>query len=318
MAAEDRVKAPEEGICIRLDPPRNFDDLPRVIRLLRRATPSSTGLSSRSLVTAMNSTLRHLVSVGSVFLVLIGFGCGGSGASTGYALSGGSTTTYSASGNIVTSEGTPLFAVSIALTGSAQASTATDAYGNFSFSGLGTGSYTVTPALLDFTFDPTSASFSISNSNSTGLNFIATSFSTTTSLIATYMANLRTQTADRFLTNDQAIVSSTEANGTPGTTDHYLQSQINYEKSVQAFLDNSLDFIKSKSHSTPIDKAAIIRLLNAQNADDRAYSKTYYNGTTWATSAPNPAATIATTISAIDTYLDNAYKQVTAEVEAIP
>lgn len=266
----------------------------------------------------MNSTLRHLVSVGSVILVLIGFGCGGSGTSAGYSFSGGSTTTYSASGNIVTSNGTPLVAVSIALTGSAQASTTTDAYGNFSFSGLGTGSYTVTPALLDFTFDPTSASFSISNSNSTGLNFIATSFSTTTSLITIYMANLRSQTANRFLTDDEAIVSSTEANGTLGSTDHYLQSEINYEKSVQDFLDNALAFINSESHSTPIDKAAIIRLLNAQNAEDRAYSKTYYNGTAWATSTPNSAAKIATTVSAIDTYLENAYKQVIVQVQAIP
>jgi len=257
-------------------------------------------------------------SMGFLLLVLIGFGCGGGGASAGFSLGGGTTTTYSASGSIVTSDGTPLVAVTVALTGSAKATTTTDAYGNFSFSGLGGGAYTLTPALLDFTFDPTSASFSISNSSATDLRFVATSLSTTTGLIRTYLADLRSRAVIRFLAEDRAIAGSTGATTAPMTADRCLRSELNFENSVQAFLDDSLAFLVSGSHPAPLDKAAVVRLLDAQKADVKTFSRTYYNGAAWEASSPESAARLAATVSSIDTYLDNAYQRVTAQVQALP
>jgi hypothetical protein len=64
--------------------------------------------------------------------------------------------------------------VGVSLSGAATASTVTDATGAYSFSGLANGSYTVTPSLTDFTFDPTSIPVVVSGSNIANQNFTAT------------------------------------------------------------------------------------------------------------------------------------------------
>jgi Carboxypeptidase regulatory-like domain len=260
--------------------------------------------------------LSFLVSIGSVILMLIGFGCGGSGTTGAYSLNGGSTTTYSVSGNVATSDGTPLTDVSVALTGSAKATTATDANGNYNFSGLGTGSYTVTPTLLDYLFSPDSISFSISSSdsiNSSGLNFIATSPSTSTDLIHAYMTSLQSQVITNFLADEQAIASSCTASGTLGTGGHYNNSKINYENKIQSFLDSSLAYIQSISRAKPIDMNAIIQLLNTQKDNDKAFSINYYNQVNWLVSS----STISTCTTDITTDLDNMYSLIIAQVQTL-
>ena len=87
---------------------------------------------------------------------------------------------------------------------------------------------------------------------------------------------------------------------------------------MQAFLDDSLAFLVSGSHPAPLDKAAVVRLLDAQKADVKTFSRTYYNGAAWEASSPESAARLAATVSSIDTYLDNAYQRVTAQVQALP
>ena len=256
------------------------------------------------------TSLIHLVLALSLAVLP---GCGGGGGSAGYALGGGSTTTYSASGNIVTSDGTPLPEVSVALTGSVNASTTTDVNGHYSFSGLGAGSYTVTPALLDFTFDPTSASFSISSSNSTSLNFIATSYPASTQLITTHVATLRSQTTARFLSAERVLACSAEAGGTLGTADHCTQSRTDYESHIQSFLNESLAYIQSVSHTMAIDKNAILALLNSQKASDKAYSDTYYSGVCSRESAQD----VSNLTSGISTDLDNMYSRVSSQVQTL-
>ena len=59
----------------------------------------------------------------------------------------------------------------LSLTGTATASTTADAAGNFTFTNLPNGSYTVTPSKAGFTFTPANQPVSISNASVSGVNF---------------------------------------------------------------------------------------------------------------------------------------------------
>jgi hypothetical protein len=83
------------------------------------------------------------------------------------------TAVYSISGT-VTAGGSALSGVTMTLSGTASATTTTDASGNYSFTGLVNGSYTVTPSKTGYTFTPTSKSVTISSANVTAQNFAAT------------------------------------------------------------------------------------------------------------------------------------------------
>jgi hypothetical protein len=61
----------------------------------------------------------------------------------------------------------------VTLAGAAQATTAVDASGNYSFTGLANGTYTVTPSKTGFTFSPPNQSLSLSGSSATSTNFTA-------------------------------------------------------------------------------------------------------------------------------------------------
>src|SRR5262249_20035156 len=62
----------------------------------------------------------------------------------------------------------------LTLTGTSSGSTTADSSGNFSFSGLSNGTYTVTPAKTGFTFSPASQAVTVSGANVTNVNFTAT------------------------------------------------------------------------------------------------------------------------------------------------
>ena len=106
-------------------------------------------------------------SVGIIgFFILFIIACGGGGGgSTGTASPPAAT--YSISGTV-----TGAANVTIDLTGAATASTSTDTSGNYSFTGLGNGSYTVTPVKSLYIFAPSNATVSVS-ANVTGVNFAA-------------------------------------------------------------------------------------------------------------------------------------------------
>jgi hypothetical protein len=80
--------------------------------------------------------------------------------------------TYTISGK-VTLNGSGQSGVAVALTGSASNSTMTDGSGNYSFTGLVTGNYTLTPSKSGYTFAPPGASFNGLTTNQTA-NFTAT------------------------------------------------------------------------------------------------------------------------------------------------
>ena len=62
----------------------------------------------------------------------------------------------------------------MALSGASTATTITDAVGNYTFTGLDNGSYTITPGRTGFTFSPTDNTQTVSGADITAVNFIAT------------------------------------------------------------------------------------------------------------------------------------------------
>jgi hypothetical protein len=66
----------------------------------------------------------------------------------------------------------------VTLGGSASASTVADANGNYSFTGLANGSYTLTPGKTGYTFTPATASVTVNGANQTGVNFTAQAVAT--------------------------------------------------------------------------------------------------------------------------------------------
>jgi len=83
------------------------------------------------------------------------------------------TPTYSISGK-VTSGGNPLVGVMMSLSGTRSAQTTTDINGNYSFSSLPDGTYTITPSMSGYIFNPSSITVNISGSNAINQNFTAT------------------------------------------------------------------------------------------------------------------------------------------------
>ena len=79
--------------------------------------------------------------------------------------------TYGISGTV---SGLVSAGVTVSLTGAATASTTTDASGNYSFTGLANGAYTVTPSLAGYTFTPANAAVTVSGASVTGKNFTST------------------------------------------------------------------------------------------------------------------------------------------------
>jgi len=81
--------------------------------------------------------------------------------------------TYSISGT-VTLSGSGLESVTMTLSGDISAiTTTTDSSGNYTFSGLSNGTYTVTPSKTNYTFTPSSTPVIISEADVTGVNFVA-------------------------------------------------------------------------------------------------------------------------------------------------
>ena len=98
------------------------------------------------------------------------------------ACTGGGGTTYSVSGTIATSGGTGISGVSVS---NGSTSVTTNASGQYTFSGLANGSYTLTPSLSGYTFSPTSLAVTVNGANVTGQNFTGTASATTFSVSGT-------------------------------------------------------------------------------------------------------------------------------------
>jgi len=113
-------------------------------------------------------SLAVLCALTSVFLILYGCGDDDNGGG-GPPIAG----PYSISGQ-VTSIGIGLSGVTMALSGASSATTTTDTSGNYSFTGLDNGSYSITPSSTGFTFSPVNSPQTVSGGDLLGVNFTAT------------------------------------------------------------------------------------------------------------------------------------------------
>jgi len=86
--------------------------------------------------------------------------------------------TYYISGTIVDTNGAPLAGVAVALSGSNIVNTTTDSNGNYSFTGLANGSYTITPMQSNYYFSPINLTATVNGADATGENFTRSSIST--------------------------------------------------------------------------------------------------------------------------------------------
>ena len=84
------------------------------------------------------------------------------------------TSTHSISGTVTLSSGSALSGVTVTLSGVSSGTATTDKSGNYTFTGLTNGSYTITPSLTGYTFSHASTSVMLNGANSTSNNFIAT------------------------------------------------------------------------------------------------------------------------------------------------
>jgi hypothetical protein len=127
--------------------------------------------------------------------------------------------TYTLSGTISGAGGN---GATVNLTGFATATTTANASGNYSFTGLYNGSYTVTPSKTGYTFTPSSRSATISGSNSTVSSFTSTaiplaSLSSTSVTFGNQLVNTASTASVVVLTNTGAAtltISGTSISGT--------------------------------------------------------------------------------------------------------
>lgn len=113
--------------------------------------------------------LKLILAAFPLFTAIILSGCGGSGDGN-KPLTTFLPTPHSISGSV---SGYVTSGVTVELSGLVIATTTTDASGNYSFTGLYDGSYTVTPSKLGSTFAPTSTAVTLGGANVAGTNFVA-------------------------------------------------------------------------------------------------------------------------------------------------
>ncbi|MDH5768705.1 MAG: carboxypeptidase regulatory-like domain-containing protein, partial [Nitrospirota bacterium] len=122
-------------------------------------------------------------------------------------------TTYSISGTVTTTGGSPIGGVTISLTGTSAATTATDASGNYTFTGLSNGSYIVTPSMAGYTFNPLSRNVTINFGNVTGQDFTGTTATRISSISGTVTTSGGSPIAGVTITLTGAASGTTTTNG---------------------------------------------------------------------------------------------------------
>ncbi len=146
------------------------------------------------------------------------------------------TNTFSISGTITPITGGS--GATVMLSGPAAATTTTDSLGNYSFSGLANGTYTVTPSNTGFTFSPANQSVAVNGANQTGVNFTATPAQTHTvalSWVASTTTTVTGYNVYRSTTNGSGyvkiaslglVLAYTDSSVANGTTYFYVTTAV--------------------------------------------------------------------------------------------
>jgi hypothetical protein len=144
--------------------------------------------------------------------------------------------TYSISGTITPSSGAS--GATITLSGATSATTAGDSSGNYSFTGLGNGTYAVTPSNRGFAFSPTSQNAAVNGANISGMNFAATpqsvhsialSWNASTSTVSGYNVYRSTLSGGSYLRINSSLVaglSYTDSTVQNTTTYYYVTTAV--------------------------------------------------------------------------------------------
>lgn len=122
----------------------------------------------------------------------------------------------SAASGTVTSDGAPLSGVTLTLSGQAQASTTSDASGNYSFADLADGNYTITPSRAGYAFTPLSRNVTLSGADVTEQNFSGTQAAAGFSVsgrVVTFRGRLPLSGVAMTLSGDASAVVFTDASG---------------------------------------------------------------------------------------------------------
>lgn len=145
-----------------------------------------------------------------LILILIGTAaCSSGGGDDDNGDTSGKSTTFSISGTV---NGDIQSGVTITLSGGASATTTTDTSGNYSFSGLANGSYTVTPLLTNYTFSPADIAVTLNGANSSGNNFTASAVPVTYGISGQVTGDVQ-QGVTITLSGDASATTTTDVSG---------------------------------------------------------------------------------------------------------
>jgi SdrD B-like domain len=115
--------------------------------------------------------ISHSLSIILLTSLLLTWGCSGIISGNNTAQTATPPQTYAISGTISPAAGGA--GATVTLSGAANATTAANSSGAYSFSGLSNGSYVVGPSQTGYSFTPATQSVTVNGSNVTGVNFTA-------------------------------------------------------------------------------------------------------------------------------------------------
>jgi hypothetical protein len=230
--------------------------------------------------------MKNVAIIGLFSLLLVA--CGGGGGSTPTSNDSPQTnvtppvqpsTTYAISGKVTAPDGSAIQGVQLSLSGTSTNSTISNAYGDFTFTGLSGGAYTVTPAAAGMTFTPATKAVAVSTQSMSGANFQRYYASTTA--IADYMSVRHGQMLSSFSASESSLSATLSAQGAYSSGSHYTQSGNSYVSQVQSFATDSLNFSNQKAQIAPIDTGAVTSFFTTYASQDESYANTYYGGVNW-------------------------------------
>ena len=120
--------------------------------------------------------------------------------------------TYSITGQIV-SNNTGLAGVTVSLSGASTAQTTTDANGNYSFTGLADGIYTVTLSKTDHTFSPSNIDVTVNGENENNINFTSVTSETRAYTVSGTVSGAVVSGITITLTGTSSKSTTTDASG---------------------------------------------------------------------------------------------------------